>query len=73
MRAIKALRAVQIAEVQAPNAPTMKSSAVLCASDARSLYERGQYQSAHNRAVTSLEYSLGIFSKILQGILAASI
>lgn len=39
----------------------METSARLCLSDAISLYDKGDYTSAKNRALKSLQYSVGVF------------
>lgn len=39
----------------------MESSARLCLADAVSLYDKGEYAYACNRALDSLSYSVGIF------------
>lgn len=40
----------------------MRSSAQLCASDAATLLERGEFKRAFERSLSSLGYSVGIFS-----------
>jgi hypothetical protein len=41
----------------------MESSARLCLSDAVKLYDEGDFQYAKQRALKSLEYSIGIFHR----------
>ena len=60
---ILAIRCVQIAEAQ-----QNCSSSILCAQDARSLYNKGFYEAAYKRAKRSLSYSVGIFNDIYQNI-----
>lgn len=43
-----------------------KESAILCLNDATELQSKGECTSARNRAVKSLQYSVGIFHKDYQ-------
>lgn len=52
---------IQLARKHAANGSAMQSSAQLCLKDAEALQHKNQCASARNRAVKSLEYSVGIF------------
>jgi hypothetical protein len=58
--AYEALRLAQLHTRQG----AMQSSAELCAADALECFNAGDYGHAHERAVKSLAYSVGIFSPV---------
>lgn len=45
---------------------TMRGSAKLCLADAGALFNKGEYTDAFERALTSLKYSVGVFSPIYE-------
>jgi uncharacterized protein (UPF0332 family) len=56
-RAYEALRLAQLHETEGRLASSAKSTA----DDARKLFNRGEYQYAAQRALDSLDYSVGLF------------
>lgn len=72
-RSLKALELILVARRHAPQA-TMRSSAELCVSDACDLYNSDDFRNAAGRALDSLKYSVGVFSKVFAEavVLAAS-
>lgn len=52
---------IQLARKHANNGASMQSSAQLCLKDAEELQAQGKCVAARNRAVKSLQYSIGIF------------
>ena len=58
---MNAYEVIQLAEKHVANGATMQSSAALALADAKALQKLGKCVSARNRAVKSLEYSVGVF------------
>lgn len=52
---------IQLAKKHANNGSEMQSSAQVCLKDAEELQRQGKCVEARNRAVKSLEYSVGVF------------
>ena len=52
---------IQLAKKHANNGASMQSSAQLCLKDAIDLQQQGKCVAARNRAVKSLQYSVGVF------------
>ena len=52
---------IQLAKKYANNGASMQSSAQLCLKDAIDLQQQGKRVAARNRAVKSLQYSVGVF------------
>ena len=52
---------IQLARKHANNGALMQSSAQICLNDAEALQAQGKCVEARNRAVKSLQYSVGIF------------
>lgn len=52
---------IQLARKHVNNGSPMQSSAELCLKDAEALQYEGKCAAARNRAVKSLQYSVGIF------------
>lgn len=48
------------------NDGVMHASACLCLEDAVHLFARGEYKDAFERAYTSLQYSVGVFSPVYE-------
>lgn len=58
---MNAYEVIQLAEKHAANGSEMQTSAQMALADAKALQSRGQCVAARNRAVKSLEYSVGVF------------
>lgn len=58
---MNAYEVIQLARKHANNGASMQSSAQLCLQDAIDLQRQGKCVEARNRAVKSLQYSVGVF------------
>ena len=58
---MNAYEVIQLARKHANNGAQMQSSAQLCLKDAEELQAQGKCVEARNRAVKSLQYSVGVF------------
>ena len=57
---MNAYEVIQLARKHANNGASMQSSAQLCLKDAEELQAQGKCVEARNRAVKSLQYSVGV-------------
>jgi hypothetical protein len=55
------MKSIILARKHCGNGCEMESSARLCLADAVSLYDKGDFYYAHQRAMKSLGYSVGVF------------
>lgn len=58
---MNAYEVIQLAEKHAANGSEMQTSAQMALADAKALQKLGKCTSARNRAVQSLQYSVGVF------------
>lgn len=58
---MNAFEVIQLARKHVNNGASMQSSAELCLRDAEALQAQGKCVEARNRAVKSLQYSVGVF------------